>query len=94
MRMEYVKQNKFYQADRINDHVLRISGMGGEKAYLIEGSDRALLFDGSNTVYTAARRAENYMPLYGGECDIVYSKDRIFGKKGKAVLPGEPYIDG
>ena len=40
------------------------------------------------------RRAENYMPLYGGECDIVYSKDRIFGKKGKAVLPGEPYIDG
>ena len=55
--MEYVKQNKFYQADRINDHVLRISGMGGE-------------------------------------CDIVYSKDRIFGKKGKAVLPGELYIDG
>ena len=48
--MEYIKQNKFYQADRLNDHVLRISGMGGEKAYVIEGTDRACLFDGCSGV--------------------------------------------
>ena len=48
--MDFVKQNKFYQADRLNDHVLRISGMGGEKAYVIEGTDRACLFDGCSGV--------------------------------------------
>ncbi|MBR2995298.1 MAG: MBL fold metallo-hydrolase [Lachnospiraceae bacterium] len=44
------KRNKFYAADTINDHVTRISGMGGEKAFLIEGSERACLFDGCSGV--------------------------------------------
>ena len=64
---------------------------------ILAGEDdkvEGLSFGGGNTVYTAAKRGDDYMPLYGGECDIVYAKERIFGKKGSAVLPGEPYIDG
>ena len=43
-------------------------------------------------VYVAAKRGENFMPEYGGESNIVYQKDRVFGKKGNAVLSGEPFI--
>ena len=48
--MEYILRNRFFAADRINDHVIRISGMGGEKAFLIMGEERACLFDGCSGV--------------------------------------------
>ena len=43
-------QNKFFTAEKISSYVTRITGLGGENAYLIEGSDRALLFDGLSGV--------------------------------------------
>lgn len=41
----------------------------------------------------AAKRRPDYMPEYGGYSNIVYTKDKIFGKKGPAILQGKPYID-
>jgi len=38
--------NKFFTAEKILPNVTRITGMGGEHAYLIEGEKRALLIDG------------------------------------------------
>ena len=43
-------QNKFFTTQQINDHVTRITGLGGENAYLIQGQERALLFDGLSGV--------------------------------------------
>lgn len=39
-------QNKFFSAEKIYSYVTRISGMGGELCYLVEGNERALLIDG------------------------------------------------
>lgn len=39
-------QNKFFSAEKIYPYVTRISGMGGELCYLVEGNERALLIDG------------------------------------------------
>lgn len=39
-------KNKFFTTTEVNDHVTRITGLGGENAYLIQGNERALLFDG------------------------------------------------
>ncbi len=39
-------KNKFFMTTEVNDYVTRITGLGGENAYLIRGSERALLFDG------------------------------------------------
>lgn len=43
---ERLLQNKFFTAERVTPTAIRISGMGGEKCYLVEGSERALLIDG------------------------------------------------
>lgn len=39
-------ENKFFIAAKLSDYVTAIDGMGTERAYLIEGSERALLIDG------------------------------------------------
>ena len=39
-------KSKFFTATKISDYATVIDGMGGERCYLIEGSDRALLIDG------------------------------------------------
>ena len=39
-------KSKFFTAAKISDYATVIDGMGGERCYLIEGSDRALLIDG------------------------------------------------
>lgn len=39
-------KNKFFMTTEVNDYVTRITGLGGENAYLIRGNERALLFDG------------------------------------------------
>ena len=44
--MSEIMQNKFFKAERKNDHVLQITGLAGERAYLIEGKEKALLIDG------------------------------------------------
>ena len=39
-------KSKFFEAEKISDYATVIDGMGGERCYLIEGKDRALLIDG------------------------------------------------
>ena len=39
-------KSKFFEAKKISDYATVIDGMGGERCYLIEGKDRALLIDG------------------------------------------------
>lgn len=46
MGMAMVAQNKFFTAVRVDDQIIQISGLAGEKCYLVEGSDRSLLIDG------------------------------------------------
>ncbi len=43
-------QSKFFRARKIFGHVTLITGLGGEQAYLVEGSERALLIDGLSGV--------------------------------------------
>lgn len=39
-------KSKFFTATKVSDYATVIDGMGGERCYLIEGKDRALLIDG------------------------------------------------
>lgn len=39
-------ENKFFKTQKILDNVTLITGLGGVNAYLVEGSERALLIDG------------------------------------------------
>ena len=39
-------KSKFFETNRINEYITQIIGLAGEQCYLIEGNDRALLFDG------------------------------------------------
>lgn len=41
-----VRQNKFFTAIRVDRQITQISGLAGEKCYLVEGKDRTLLIDG------------------------------------------------
>lgn len=50
MSEHIILQNKFFTADRLENGVIRITGLAGELCYLIEGSERALLIDGLSGV--------------------------------------------
>ena len=39
-------KTKFFETNKINEYITQIIGLAGEQCYLIEGNDRALLFDG------------------------------------------------
>ena len=39
-------QNKFFTAEKRNDHMWQITGLTQERCYLVEGNQRALLIDG------------------------------------------------
>lgn len=41
----YMK-SKFFETKKVNDYITQIIGLAGEQCYLIEGKERALLFDG------------------------------------------------
>ena len=63
---------------------------------IMHGEDdqiRSVGFDGKTEVYIALKRGSDFMPACGSESNIVYRKDKIFGRKGKAILAGKPYID-
>ena len=47
-------QNKFFKAYRLMEGVTRITGLGFENCYLVEGTDRALLIDGLTGVGSLA----------------------------------------
>ena len=40
------RENSFFEALKIRDHIWQILGQGGELCYLVEGKDRAVLIDG------------------------------------------------
>lgn len=46
MENSIIAQNKFFTAVRVGKSITQISGLAGEKCYLVEGSERALLIDG------------------------------------------------
>ena len=75
--------SKFFTTTKVNAYVTRITGLGGESAYLNEGKERALLFDG------LTGRCIQVMPSIQIHC-CIYHKDYIYGKKGKSVLKGKP----
>lgn len=50
MTQEKHMVNKFFEAVKIDDGIFRITGMGRENCYLVEGSERALLIDGLSGV--------------------------------------------
>ena len=41
-----IMESRFFKTTKIMDGVTAIAGLGGELAYLVEGSERALLIDG------------------------------------------------
>ncbi len=43
-------ESKFFKARKIYDNVTLITGLGGEQAFLLEGSEKALLIDGLSGV--------------------------------------------
>ena len=48
--MKTILQSKFFTAAEPEEGVIQISGLAGEKCYLIEGKDKALLIDGLSGV--------------------------------------------
>lgn len=50
MILEKCMMNKFFEAAKVDDGIFRITGMGRENCYLVEGNERALLIDGLSGV--------------------------------------------
>lgn len=50
MMLEKCMTNKFFEAAKVDDGTFRITGMGRENCYLVEGKERALLIDGLSGV--------------------------------------------
>ena len=42
-------QSKFFSAEKVFPHVTAVTGLAGEKCYLVEGRDSALLIDAKQT---------------------------------------------
>ena len=95
--------NKFFTAEKILPNVTRITGLGGEHAYLIEGEKRALLIDGLTGVGSlkAFVRELTELPVmlaithgHIDHCGATQALVKMTGAKTFLGAPDKDYVNG